>query len=234
MEKTSSFSEGLAKAAWHIARIKNELDVICEWMDAGLIKNAYLAAFELAYETEQLTLLTRILPAYTDQPLTLPKAEQMLACAVPARIGFTKEGWFCVSIPALLPKKTKGNADYIRSITYAVMRQFFKEKQPVYYPDCVLVFQHIYNRDRPERLHRDHDNIELKTVIDVIALYILKDDAALRCFHYYCSMQGDEDRTDVFVVPQTEFPAWLKTKEYHAETEVELYDNIPFSSKKQG
>lgn len=53
------------------------------------------------------------------------------------------------------------------------MRRFFAGNVPVSYPDYVLIFRHVYNQNRPERAWRDHDNIEVNIVADVIALYLL-------------------------------------------------------------
>ena len=96
-------------------------------------------------------------------------------------------------IPTLLPKKQKGSVDYIRDYLYLAMGEFFRGKQPVRYTDCVLIFRHIYRHDRPERRYRDHDNIEVNAVTDVIALYVLFDDSPLHCSHYYCSAPGNDN-----------------------------------------
>ena len=48
-----------------------------------------------------------------------------------------------------------------------------------------MIFRHVYDRNRPEREYRDHDNIELNTVVDAIAMFFLVDDTPLECRHYY-------------------------------------------------
>ena len=57
--------------------------------------------------------------------------------------------------------------------------------------------------------NRDHDNIELNTVVDAVAMFFLVDDTPFECRHYYCSVVGDEESTEVFIVPQNEFGVWL-------------------------
>jgi len=108
-----------------------------------------------------------VLPAYTGHPRAMAMSEEMLIETILIRIGFTREGWFAVFIPALLPKKSKGNADYFRLILYPAIRRFVQEKEPVRYTNCVLIFRHVYDRTRLERRYRDHDNIELNTVADI-------------------------------------------------------------------
>ena len=87
--------------------------------------------------------------------------DNLIALCIPVEIGFTVEGWFSLRLPMLLPKKAEGSADYIRSFLYPAMREFFMEKEPVRFKDCVLIYRHVYDRFRPERQKRDHDNIEI-------------------------------------------------------------------------
>lgn len=75
---------------------------------------------------------------------------------------------------------------------YPVMRRFFQAQPPVRY--------------------RDHDNIEVNMVSDIVALYVMPDDSPKVCAHYYCSTSGADDRTEVYVVPKEEFPLWLVTE----------------------
>ena len=104
------------------------------------------------------------------------------------------------------------------------MREFFLDSQPVRYNDCVLIYRHIYARDRPERKKRDHDNIEVNMVSDIVAMYVLPDDGPSVCSHYYCSTQGQSDRTEVYVVPQCEFTGWLENEKQMPEQGVKLYE----------
>lgn len=110
---------------------------------------------------------------------------------------------------------------------YPAMRRFFAGKLPHIYSDCVLIFRHIYDRNRPERSYRDHDNIELNMVVDIVALYLLPDDAPLRCAHYYCSAGGDTDRTEIYVVPCDSLPDWLSDAKSGALEGVTLYGTYP-------
>lgn len=107
------------------------------------------------------------------------------------------------------------------------MRNFFRGKTPVRYHDCVLVYRHVYSRQRPERQQRDHDNIEINMVSDIIALYTMEDDGASLCCHYYCSAAGETERTEVYVVPEEAFIQWLKAENEMPEKGVMLYDNRP-------
>lgn len=185
---------------------------------------AYQAAFRFEEMLEKAVLLARVLPVFTGRPLAMRQVEDMIEQCIPVEMGYTEKGWFCLRIPMLLPKKGGGSSEYIRQSLYLAMQRFFVGKVPASYPDCVLIYRHIYNKARPERAWRDHDNIELNTVTDIIALYLMPDDAPRRCAHFYCSAAGEEDRTEVYVVPRGQFADWLCALN-HDRLEVELHEN---------
>ena len=224
MKTHSTFQKALDKIDAKIQELHEQAFSVRRSYQDGNIKQAYESALRLEEVSEKTVLLTRALPAYTGNPKARLETENLIKLSIPIEIGFTKEGWFSLRIPALLPKKDAGSADYIRSSLYLAMREFFLDSQPVRYNDCVLIYRHIYARDRPERKKRDHDNIEVNMVSDIVAMYVLPDDGPSVCSHYYCSAQGQSDRTEVYVVPQCEFTEWLENEKQMPEQGVKLYE----------
>jgi len=231
-EQPSPFKKELLRADKQLRQTQVFMESIKQKHESGDVHEAYNAAFDLADAAEKLVFIARQLPAYTGNPQAQKKSVEIMKENILINIGFTSEGWFGVVIPSLLPKKQKGSADYLRDALYFSMQKFFRGKQPVKYTDCVLIFRHIYRCDMPERQYRDHDNIEVNMVSDVIALYVLYDDSPLRCSHYYCSASGDENRTEIFVVPQNKFEMWIVDAKLNKNRSVILYDSIPKNIKK--
>lgn len=224
MKTHSTFQKALDKIDAKIQELHEQAFSVRRSYQDGNIKQAYESALRLEEVSEKTVLLTRALPAYTGNPKARLETENLIKLSIPIEIGFTEEGWFSLRIPALLPKKDAGSADYIRSSLYLAMREFFLDSQPVRYNDCVLIYRHIYARDRPERKKRDHDNIEVNMVSDIVAMYVLPDDGPSVCSHYYCSAQGQSDRTEVYVVPQCGFTEWLENEKQMPEQGVKLYE----------
>lgn len=224
MKTHSTFQKALDKIDAKIQELREQAFFARQFYQEGNIKQAYESALRLEEISEKNVLLTRALPAYTGNPKAKLEIENLIKLSIPIEIGFTEEGWFSLRIPALLPKKDAGSADYIRSSLYLAMREFFSDTQPVRYEDCILIYRHIYARDRPERKKRDHDNIEVNMVSDIVAMYVMPDDGPAVCSHYYCSTQGINDRTEVYVVPQSEFISWLKIEKQMPEQGVKLYE----------
>lgn len=224
MAGESSFIKVLDKVELAKRSMEAQMAYVRRFYQDADLQAAYEAALRLEEISEKLVLFTRRLPAYTGSPVAEAAVENCMAESIPVEIGFTVEGWFALRIPALLPKKASGSANYVRSFLYPAMRRFFQAQPPVRYRDCVLVYRHVYGRDRPERRYRDHDNIEVNMVSDIVALYVMPDDSPKVCSHYYCSVSGADDRTEVYVVPKEDFPLWLVTERAAPDKEVKLYE----------
>lgn len=218
------FEKVLQRADILAIQLEKEICRIKALVEKNEIETAYAMALKVAGTSEKLTLVTRTLPAYTGCPTAKHDVKAIMAETIPVDIGFTMEWWFCLRIPALLPKKSEGSASYIRSYLYPVMQHFFSYVPSIRYKDCVLIFRHVYDKNRPERQYRDHDNIEVNMVADVVALYVMQDDAPLKCRHYYCSAAGVDERTEVYVVPEKDFPHWLALEKNFPEKGVTLYE----------
>ena len=204
---------------------QSELADLVQWsFKVSDTKAAYDLSLRLEELTERSVLLSRSLPAYTGNPRSVHDVEAVIGREIPVEIGFTEEGWFSLRMPLLLPKKEHGSANYIRSIVYPAMEGFFRDKPPVRFRDCVLIYRHLYSRNRPERQRRDHDNIEVNMLSDTIALYVMPDDGPEICCHYYCSAAAQTERTEVYVVPQTDFPYWFESEKKMPEEGVKLYE----------
>ena len=132
----------------------------------------------------------------------------------------------------LLPRKEHGSVNYVRGFLHPAMSRFFSGKPPVRYRKCVIIYRHVYARDRPERQYRDHDNIEINFVSDAVALYTMPDDNPTVCRHFYCSAAGDPERTEVYVVPQEDFIQWQLQEPSIPEHGVFLLENRPESTEK--
>lgn len=193
----------------------------------------YEVSLRMAATAEKVVLLARALPACTGRPAAAADVQKTMEATIPVEIGFTDQGWFSLRMPMLLPKKESGSADYVRSFLYPAMRTFFENKPPVRFRDCVLIYRHVYDADRPERQRRDHDNIETNMVSDIVALYVMEDDAPDCCRHYSCSAAAEEERTEVYVVPAAEFSGWLELESNMPEEGVMLHET-PRESPEKG
>lgn len=206
MAEKSYFRMQLDSAIRETEKLLKMLRTVGESRD---LEDALKLSITAAKISEGVALRTRALPAHTHHPQAERLVQEAISESVPVDIKLTEEGWFYLRMPILLPRKEKSPRTYLRGFLYPALAAFARERPPIRYRDCVMIFRHIYDHSRPEREYRDHDNIELNTVVDAIAMFFLVDDTPFECRHYYCSVVGDEESTEVFIVPRNEFGIWL-------------------------
>ena len=226
------FEQTLERIDRMLASMTNRVDLIRSLYENRCMQPCYVQTLRLEENAERLVLQARSLPVYTGSRSAIDEVAQIIQDVIPMEMGFTEEGWFCLRIPMLLPKKESGSVNWLRGFLFPALSEFFNKRAPVLYADCVIIFRHVYARDYPERRWRDHDNIETKLVIDAVALYVMPDDGPKYCCHYACSDADSSERTEVYVVPREEFPQWLEQQKFIPEGGVLLHENCPISPKK--
>ena len=231
MEQTY-FQIQLDRAIKEAEKLLKQLNAVKTDYAEKRIEDALEKSVSAARIVESVALKTRALPAYTGHPHADSMVQKAIDEAIPVEMGFTEEGWFSLRIPILLPRKEKSSRSYLRGFLYPALERFTCRKPKNRYRNCVLIFRHVYDRNRPEREYRDHDNIELNTVVDAVAMFFLVDDTPLECRHYYCSAAGDEERMEVYIVPRADFESWLVIENSPEKLRKKLYDNVPETAEK--
>ena len=124
------------------------------------------------------------------------------------------DGIFKVIVPALLPKKNKSlRYEFMRAPLYYALEEYFAAKNIERFEKCVVVFEHIYAEETPDRLIRDHDNIDLKALLDTVGTFVMKDDGGKYCNIYNMTEYGKKDCTSISIMKQDKFIEWLSERE---------------------
>lgn len=226
------FQIQLDRAIKEVEKLLKQLNAVKTDYADKRIEEALTKSVTAAKISEGVALKTRALPAHTGHPQADAMVQKAIDEAIPVEMGFTEEGWFSLRMPILLPRKEKSSRSYLRGFLYPALERFCYGKEKIRYRKCVLIFRHVYDRNRPDREYRDHDNIELNTVVDAIAMFFLVDDTPLECAHFYCSIAGDEERTEVYIVPRADFESWLAIENSPEKLRKKLYDNLSETAEK--
>ena len=173
---------------------------------------------------EKACLKMRKFPSYLGNPNAMKEVQEIIDEVMNVEIGYTEQGWFCVRMPFLLPKKESGSSEYVKNMLYSPLSKFFKSKVRDAPKQAVLVYRHVYEESHPEKQMRDHDNIEINQVSDCIVLWAMEDDSPKYCEHFYMSARGDKSRTEVYVIPREEFGEFVKIRDNMPKEGVKLYD----------
>jgi len=120
-----------------------------------------------------------------------------------------EENWLKVVMPFLLPKKkdTQSCSFILDPLNYAI-RTFIEQNPMKRFDKCVVCFRNIYMPNG--KVVRDHDNIETKKVLDLLATYFLIDDTGLLCSNFYTTTIGESEYTEIYIIPNEDFQKWLE------------------------
>ena len=81
-----------------------------------------------------------------------------------------------VRLPALLLKKTRTEGfKFLQPAIHAALKQYAEQQNLPHFCECTICIEHIYDRCLPIKAVRDYDNLEMKEVLDIIALYCMTD-----------------------------------------------------------
>ena len=123
-----------------------------------------------------------------------------------------QDGILCVRLPRLLPKKRqKSSAAFLLPSLQAALDGFCKMHPFPAFGHCVVCVEHVYDAALPHGQMRDYDNLQLKPLLDMIALYAMQDDSGSLCDLYQTSCLELEPCTRVTVLPREAFPPWLES-----------------------
>lgn len=137
---------------------------------------------------------------------------QQAAAAQGIKVSATDDYVF-VRVPALLPKKKAAEGfKFLVVPLQAAFEEYHRQHALPHFSDCVICIEHIYDRCLPITAVRDYDNLEFKSILDVIALYCMKDDTGALCDLYHTTRFSYASCTMISVMPKKSFPAWLSTQ----------------------
>lgn len=188
--------------------IESYISKMKKYANNGMYEDLVETSFRLCKESESFTELTRLLPIYTGTYGAKELVEDIIIDTL--EINIDEDDYFTkIHLNALLPKKEKERAGYIRTALISALDRYNVDNpiKPITEP-VVIVFSHNYSDDK--RMWRDHDNIEINVVVDALALYFLIDDTSMLCDHFYFSNKSTEDSTDVYLVKQKDFPKFIQ------------------------
>lgn len=167
-------------------------------------------SFALQAMAEKLCQRARLLPIKTGYPKAPEVVRENAAKLLAINVVYERGGWAKIDIPALLPKKEKGGVEYIRdSVSFGLETYFANHERKTFNALSMLVFHHVYSKEYPLRALRDHDNIEINAVADLIAGNFLIDDGPMVCHHMQYTSIGLTDMTEIYIVPSEKMFDWM-------------------------
>ena len=203
----------LTKLKQTVLLFQSQIEKSEELINNGAILDANNELFSLEKTSEKIVNISRNLPSaifISDE--NSEELDKQIVDTLKFSFSYLTNGGFYIKMFSLLPKKNGGNAIYVRASISLSLSEFFKNNKKVMITEpSTLVVKHNYDKTRPEKEYRDHDNIELNVIIDALAMNLLPDDSPLTLRHYYFSKPADEDSTEIFLIPNKNFIDFLES-----------------------
>lgn len=132
----------------------------------------------------------------------VPPPELKEALPVPGEISATEYG-MTVTIPCLLPARGK-DSGYIR----ATIAELFKDKPRTFLRDMVIAIEQQYSEDLPPRRWRDHDNVELTSLLNELSLWVLGGDDPQTMDLFQFATKGEQNCAVIHIIYRSKFLDW--------------------------
>jgi hypothetical protein len=121
-------------------------------------------------------------------------------------------GMVDITIPCLIPHRRKKQTGFITEPLYAALERFVSSRDSPFerFNHCVICITHVYDEVLfGKGRKRDHENIEVKGIIDVLNTFLLTDDNGSLCDIFHAGEISDNDFTRISVMKKSAFPEWV-------------------------
>lgn len=194
-----------AKGSLHVKGLRHTLTATlcsCEKLEA-----------ELQHDGDILPALTAALKHAEDAVITarqlcqqlypVPPPEIKEAMPVPGEVATTKYG-MTIIIPRLLPARGK-DSGYIR----ATIADLFRDRPRTFLRDVVVAVEQQYSEDLPPRRWRDHDNVEITSLLNELSLWVLGGDDPQTMDLFQFATKGEQNCTVIHIIYRSKFLGWV-------------------------
>lgn len=133
------------------------------------------------------------------------------------------DGIIEITLPCMLPHRKKGDNGFISVPLIRILDEFTLNSSFEKFTNCDICITHVYdmNTTRMERI-RDHDNFELKKIMDIIAMFLLTSDSGRYCNTHSFTELSDKNMTRVEIMNVDMFPLWIRGHEKYQKTYLDM------------
>lgn len=209
--KKEYFDHALDRAIDRAARILDDLRFIRQMHREGQKEQVYNYTLGMVEDVENMTRNARELVLSQRTPTGAEDVRRIVHDNYKIEMGFTQKEWFCLRMPLIIPKKNGYSVKYVENRLRAALEDFWKYRPRIAFPyyNSVIVFRHLYTWRTNAWEHCVPADSEVDCVIRLIFVYVLHQMFQISFQHYHCCSIGEEERTEVYVMPISDFDKWL-------------------------
>lgn len=117
-----------------------------------------------------------------------------------------------IDLPLLVPKRKPNQHTTYYSDKLEKMLKKVDIPHRLQTEKVAITLLHCYKNDHAKWAKRDHDNLDVKWLVDALNNYFFVDDGPFRTSLYHHTVADSRDHTVVYLVPILDFPAFISEK----------------------
>lgn len=224
--KKTHFDHALDRALQKARCLVEDLKFIRDIHREDRDEVAYGFTLATVESAEDFALRVRELAKSQKIPDSEPEIQRVIDTAYKVEIGFTKDGYFCMRIPRLIPGMNGYSMRYLeRSLSWR-LEQFWKNRAALGKYKHIIIFRHVYAYRHPAWECYVPAEGEIDCVLRLVLKNVCHEYYASNFKHYHCCALGEDECTEVYVVPIDDFPKWLDQEANIPPTGWKLYESV--------
>lgn len=227
MEKSQKayFDHVMERALSKVRFLMDDLRFIRQLHRDGREEVAYGFTLATIEPAEEFTLQVRQLAKSQKIPDSEQEIQRMVDAVYKVELGFTKDGYFCMRFPRLIPGMDGYSMRYLEKNLSVHLEEFWENRSGMSNYQHLIIFRHVYTYRHPawERY------VPADAEVDCVIRLVLKNDCheyfAANIKHYHCCAMGEEC-TEVYVIPLADFSKWLEQESDIPPAGWKLYESV--------
>ena len=229
--KKTYFDHTMERALTKARFLVDDLRFIRQLHKDGRDEVAYGFTLATIESAEEFALQVRQLGRSQKIPDSEPEIQRMVDAAYKVELGFTKDGYFCMRFPRLIPGMDGRSMLYLKKNLSVHLEKFWENRGGMRNFQHLIIFRHVYTYRHPAWERYVPADAEVDCVMRLVLKNVCHEYFAANFKHYHCCAMGEVECTEVYVVPNADFPKWLEQEPNIPQAGWKLYESV-YEAKK--
>ena len=224
--KKTHFDHVMERALTKARFLVDDLRFIRQLHKDGRDEVAYGFTLATIESAEEFALQVRQLGRSQKIPDSEPEIQRMVDAVYKTELGFTKDGYFCMRFPRLIPGMDGRSMLYLKKNLSVHLEAFWKDRYGMSNNKHLIIFRHVYTYRHPAWERYVPADAEVDFVMRMVLKNVCHEFFGANFKHYHCCAMGEVECTEVYVVPNTDFPKWLEQEPNIPPSGWKLYESV--------
>ena len=204
--KKTYFDHTMERALTKARSLVDDLRFIRQLHKDGRDEVVYGFTLATIESAEEFALQVRQLGRSQKIPDSEPEIQRMVDAAYKVELGFTKDGYFCMRFPRLIPGMDGRSMLYLKKNLSVHLEKFWENRGGMRNYQHLIIFRHVYTYRHPAWERYVPADAEVDCVMRLVLKNVCHEYFAANFKHSHCCAMGEVECTEVYVVPNADFP----------------------------